>query len=74
MGEKSSVRPRKVPLRQCTGCGERKEKKELVRIIKTPEDTIVIDLTGKKTDVVHIYVILRNAFARRADGNHWNAP
>ena len=48
MGEKSSVRPRKVPLRQCTGCGERKEKKELVRIIKTPEDTIVIDLTGKK--------------------------
>ena len=48
MGEKSSVRPRKVPLRQCTGCGERKEKKELVRIIKTPEDQIMIDLTGKK--------------------------
>ena len=34
MGEKNSVRPRKVPLRQCTGCGERKEKKELVRIIQ----------------------------------------
>ena len=48
MGEKNSVRPRKVPLRQCTGCGERKEKKELVRIIKTPEDQIMIDLTGKK--------------------------
>ena len=48
MGEKHSVRPRKVPLRQCTGCGERKEKKELVRIIKTPEDQIMIDLTGKK--------------------------
>ena len=80
MGEKNSVRPRKVPLRQCTGCGERKEKKELVRIIKTPEDQIMIDLRyvwmqpAKKTDVVHIYVILRNVFARRADGNHWNAP
>ena len=48
MGDKSSVRPRKMPLRQCTGCGERKEKKELVRIIKTPEDQIMIDLTGKK--------------------------
>ena len=40
MGEKSSVRPRKVPLRQCTGCGERKEKKELVRIIKTNEESL----------------------------------
>ena len=48
MGEKKGIRPRKIPLRQCTGCGERKEKKELVRIIKTPEDQIMIDLTGKK--------------------------
>ena len=48
MGDKSSVRPRKVPLRQCTGCGERKEKKELIRIIKTPEEEIVVDFTGKK--------------------------
>lgn len=48
MGEKKGIRPRKIPLRQCIGCGERKEKKQLVRIIKTPEDEIVIDLTGKK--------------------------
>lgn len=39
---------RKVPLRQCTGCGEMKNKKEMIRIIKTPEDGIVIDATGKK--------------------------
>lgn len=39
---------RKVPMRQCTGCGEMKSKKELIRIIKTPEDEIVIDTTGKK--------------------------
>lgn len=39
---------RKVPLRQCTGCGEMKNKKEMIRVIKTPEDGIVIDATGKK--------------------------
>lgn len=35
-------------MRQCTGCGVRKEKKELIRIIKTPEDLIEVDFTGKK--------------------------
>lgn len=48
MGEKSGVRQRKIPVRQCTGCGERKEKRNLIRIIKTPEGEIIVDLTGKK--------------------------
>lgn len=48
MGEKSGVRQRKIPMRQCTGCGERKEKRDLIRIIKTPEGEIIVDLTGKK--------------------------
>lgn len=39
---------KKVPLRQCTGCGEMKSKKEMLRIIKTPEEEIIIDITGKK--------------------------
>ena len=39
---------KKVPMRQCAGCGEMKSKKELIRVIKTPEDDIVIDTTGKK--------------------------
>lgn len=38
---------KKIPLRKCTGCGEMKPKKELVRVIKTVEDHIVMDLTGK---------------------------
>ncbi|HBA97569.1 MAG TPA: DUF448 domain-containing protein, partial [Lachnospiraceae bacterium] len=42
------MRIKKVPMRQCTGCGERKEKKELIRIIRTPENLIEIDFTGKK--------------------------
>lgn len=39
---------RKQPLRQCIGCGQMKDKRELIRIIKTPEDEILLDVTGKK--------------------------
>lgn len=39
---------KKLPLRMCTGCGEMKTKKEMIRVLKTPEDEIVIDATGKK--------------------------
>ena len=38
---------RKVPMRQCIGCREMKSKKEMIRILKTTEDEIVIDATGK---------------------------
>ena len=39
---------RNAPKRQCIGCGEIKEKRELIRILKTPEGGIVLDDTGKK--------------------------
>lgn len=39
---------KKIPMRQCIGCGEMKPKKELIRILKTAEDEIMIDKTGKK--------------------------
>lgn len=39
---------KKIPLRQCIGCGEMKNKKEMIRILKTTEEEIVIDLTGRK--------------------------
>ena len=48
MGGKKVVHVKKVPLRQCTGCGERREKKDLIRIIRTPEEEILVDFTGKK--------------------------
>ena len=38
---------KKIPLRRCTGCGEQKPKKELVRVVKTPDGEILLDLTGK---------------------------
>ena len=39
---------RKVPMRKCIGCGEQKNKKELIRVLKTQEDRFVLDLTGKQ--------------------------
>ncbi len=36
-----------IPLRQCVGCREKKPKKEMVRVIKTPDNIICIDKTGK---------------------------
>ena len=38
----------KIPMRQCTGCREMKSKKEMLRVLKTTEDEIVLDATGKK--------------------------
>lgn len=39
---------KKVPLRQCIGCGEMKSKREMLRILKTAEGDICLDVTGKK--------------------------
>ena len=35
-------------MRQCVGCGEMKNKKEMLRVIKTSEEEILLDTTGKK--------------------------
>lgn len=42
------MQTKRVPMRMCTGCGEMKPKKELVRVVKSPEGEISLDLTGKK--------------------------
>ena len=39
---------KKIPLRKCVGCAEMKEKKHMLRVIKTPENEIVLDVTGRK--------------------------
>ncbi len=40
---------RKVPVRRCTGCGEHLPKKELIRVLRTPEGDILLDESGKKS-------------------------
>ena len=39
---------RKVPMRKCVGCQEMKSKKEMMRVLKTSENTFELDATGKK--------------------------
>lgn len=39
---------KKIPLRKCTGCGQMKSKKEMLRVLKTTEGDILLDRTGKK--------------------------
>lgn len=39
---------KKIPMRKCVGCQEMKNKRELLRVLKTSEDEFMIDATGKK--------------------------
>ncbi len=43
------MKVKKIPLRMCTGCMEMKPKKELIRIVRSPEGEVSVDLTGKKS-------------------------
>ena len=42
---------KKIPMRKCVGCGEMKEKKELIRVLKTPEDEILLE--ANKWELTH---------------------
>lgn len=41
------MKQRKVPMRMCVGCREMKPKAELIRVVRTPEGTILVDRRGK---------------------------
>ncbi len=43
------MKQKKIPMRVCLGCSENKPKKELIRIVKSPEGEISLDKTGKKS-------------------------
>ncbi|NLG32458.1 MAG: YlxR family protein [Syntrophomonadaceae bacterium] len=43
------IRIRKIPQRMCVGCREMKNKRELLRVVRTPDGNIEIDPTGKKS-------------------------
>lgn len=50
MQENSQARPRKkIPERKCLGCGTSKPKSELARVVRAPDGTVSLDLTGKKS-------------------------
>ncbi len=42
------MQAKRVPMRMCTGCGEMKPKRELVRVVRSAEGEVSLDLTGRK--------------------------
>ena len=42
------VKPKKIPMRMCVGCRQMKPKKELLRVVRSPEGEVRLDPTGKK--------------------------
>jgi len=48
-GNKQPKRPKHVPLRTCIACHETKPKRELLRVVRTPDGHVMLDPTGKKS-------------------------
>ena len=42
------MKTRKIPMRMCVGCREMKEKRSLIRVVRSPEGQVSLDPTGKK--------------------------
>ena len=45
----SNTTVKKIPTRRCSGCGEHFPKNTLIRVLRTPEGEVLLDLTGKKS-------------------------
>lgn len=43
------MKPKKIPMRMCVGCREMKEKRALIRIVRTPEGAVELDPAGKRS-------------------------
>ena len=47
--DNNNQKTRKIPMRQCLGCNEHRPKREMIRVVRTPEGEIVLDTLGKKS-------------------------
>lgn len=46
--KKNPIRPRHVPQRTCFVCREKRDKRQLTRLVRTPEGSVLVDSTGKQ--------------------------
>ena len=56
---------KKIPMRKCVGCQEMKSKKEMMRVLKTSEDTFELMRQEKRTGAEHIFVFQKNVLKKR---------
>ena len=62
------MKTKKIPMRMCLGCGEMKPKRELIRVVKSKEGDISLDLTGKKSGR-GAYICKRSECLKKAVGS-----
>lgn len=60
---------KKIPMRQCVGCGEMKPKKEMMRVLKAAEGAIVLDATGRQNGR-GAYLCFSEECLKKARKNH----
>jgi hypothetical protein len=63
------VRRRHVPLRTCIACRQSKDKRELIRLVRTPEGELVVDETGKKNGRGAYLCRQRTCWVKALQGN-----
>ncbi|MGI6587784.1 MAG: RNase P modulator RnpM [Peptococcia bacterium] len=63
------MKQRKIPQRMCVGCLEMKPKKELIRIVRTPDEGVVLDATGKKPGRGVYLCVNKDCLAKALKGN-----
>lgn len=55
---------RKIPMRQCLGCNEHKPKREMIRVVRTPDGAVELDFIGKKSGRGAYICPKRSCFAK----------
>ena len=70
--------PKKIPMRQCVGCREMKPKKELIRVVRSPEGEISLDFKGKASGrgayICHDPQCLKKAIKSKALERAFSTP
>lgn len=66
------MKQKKVPMRMCVGCREMKPKRELLRVVRSPEGEISFDLTGAKRAAARMCAAARIACKRPFASISWS--
>ena len=66
------MKTRKTPLRMCVGCREMKDKRELIRVVRSPEGEISLDPTGKRQAAELTYAERASASGERSNSGSWS--
>ena len=62
--ENNNQKMRKIPMRQCLGCNEHKPKREMIRVVRTPDGAVELDFIGKKSGRGAYICPKRSCFAK----------